>query len=80
MPTHKRAPLVDYEQSFQDIAAELYGLVPARCGGKAEKGSYSFRLSPYSHETTAKIVVYEKHRGLAMLGELPCARKECMCS
>jgi hypothetical protein len=71
MPTYKTAPLVDYEQSFQDVAADLYGLVPARSGGKAEKGSYSFRLSPFSHETMAKIIIYEKHRGVAMLGELP---------
>ena len=71
MPTYKTAPLVEYEQSFQDVAAEIYGLVPAKSGGKVEKGSYSFRLSPHSHETTAKIVIYEKHLGVAMLGELP---------
>jgi hypothetical protein len=71
MPSYKTAPLVEYGQNFQHIAAALFQQVPARCGGKSETGSYSFRMSKHSHETTAKIVIYERARGIAMRGEVP---------
>jgi hypothetical protein len=71
MSTYKTAPLVDYSQNFQDVAAELFQLVSPSSGGKTEKGSYSFRMSNYSHEMTAKIVIYERGKGMAMRGDLP---------
>jgi hypothetical protein len=71
MPSYQTSPLVEYEQDFQDIAADLFQRVPTRCGGKSEKGSYSFRMSNHSQETTAKIVIYERECGVAMRGELP---------
>jgi hypothetical protein len=71
MPTYQTRPMEEYSQEFQNIAANLFQLVPTRCGGKAEKGSYSFRMSVYSSETAAKIVIYEQRLGVEMRGSLP---------
>ena len=71
MPTYKTEPLANYRQEFQDIAASLFRQVLPRSGGKAEKGSYSFRMSVSSSETIVKIVIYQRGIGVEMRGELP---------
>jgi hypothetical protein len=71
MPTYKTEPIENYDQSFQDVAEELFRRMPGRAGGKIEKGSYSFRMSNSSNETIAKIVIYQRGLGVEMRGQLP---------
>jgi hypothetical protein len=71
MSTYQTVPLQDYDQSFQDVAGELFRRTPIRSGGTIEKGSYSFKMSNYSKETIAKIVIYQRGLGVEMQGQLP---------
>jgi hypothetical protein len=71
MATYKPKPIEEYTQEFQNIASNIFRQVPPRCGGEPEKGSYSFRMSVYSSETAAKIVIYEQRLGVEMRGPVP---------
>jgi hypothetical protein len=71
MPSYQTVPLQNYDQSFQNVAEELFRRIPVRAGGTIEKGSYSFKMSNYSKETIGKIVIYQRGLGVEMQGQLP---------